>query len=110
MNTVLYPYSVTASEILYMNRIIIYLLSFITSKRIKLESPGWSGLVENSKTANQFFAETSIAKTACVCTHITSKQIELESPGCSGFEANLKGLKHDQQRTSSSIRLEVMYV
>ena len=39
----------TTFSLLYINWTTIYLLSFITSKRIKLESPGWSGFVANSK-------------------------------------------------------------
>ena len=35
---------------IYMNRIAIYLFSFVTSKQIKLESPGWSGFVANAKS------------------------------------------------------------
>ena len=38
----------TSEVLLYMNQTRIFLLSYITAKRIELDSPGWSGFVANS--------------------------------------------------------------
>ena len=68
----------------------------IISKRIEVESPGWSGLVRFL-----IFYKT----VSCVHMYTTFKRIELESPGWSAFEFSTKP---DQPGFSSSIGLEVV--
>ena len=65
-----------------------FYISIITSKRNKLESPGWSGFVSNSKPDLIHLEVITMAKKEKlqnICTHITFKRIELEGPCWSGF-------------------------
>ena len=63
MNTALYFDSVTSRKI----RTIIYLLSFITSKQIKLESHGQSGFLENEKKTSKCDQQ---GLPSCICLEV----------------------------------------